>query len=174
MHVKELQIQGFRGFSALHVRPQGHVVVMGEPGAGRSDLIEALARVLDADTSRTRITTELDFWNRNTSEPIQIAVTLGELGDDLEQDFFDHLELWDRSEESLLEETEDIDDVDKDQNEWVLRLEYRARWLVDEERCEEWIFYPKESDPAVSDLRARRPLGATRRRRWWSMLQPVR
>ncbi len=27
---------------------------------------------------------------------------------------------------------------------------------------------------AVSDLRARRPLGATRRRRWWSMLQPVR
>ena len=28
--------------------------------------------------------------------------------------------------------------------------------------------------PAVSDLRARRPLGATRRRRWWSMLQPVR
>ncbi len=148
MHVKELQIQGFRGFSALHVRPQGHVVVMGEPGAGRSDLIEALARVLDADTSRTRITTELDFWNRNTSEPIQIAVTLGELGDDLEQDFFDHLELWDRSEESLLEETEDIDDVDKDQYEWVLRLEYRARWLVDEERCEEWIFYPKESDPA--------------------------
>ena len=31
-----------------------------------------------------------------------------------------------------------------------------------------------EVQRAVSDLRARRPLGATRRRRWWSMLQPVR
>ena len=148
MYVKELRIQGFRGFSDLRVKPEGHVVVMGEPGAGRSDLIEALARVLDADASRTRITTELDFWNRNTSKPIKIALTLGELGDDIEQDFFDHLELWDKSEESLLQETEDIDDVDKDQYEWVLRLEYKARWLFDEERCEEWIFYPKESDPA--------------------------
>ena len=148
MHVKELQIHRFRGFFSLRVRPQGHVVVMGEPGAGRSDLIEALARALDADASRTRVTTELDFWNRNTSEPVHIAVILGDLGDDLEQDFFDHLELWDKDEESLLEEAEDIDEFDKDQYEWVLRLEYMARWLVDEERCEEWIFYPKESDPA--------------------------
>ena len=148
MQVKELHIRRFRGFSDLLIRPKGHVVVMGEPGAGRSDLIEALARVLDADASRTRITTELDFWNRNTSEPIQITLTLGELGDDFEQEFFDHLELWDQFEESILLETEDIDDVAKDQYEWVLRLEYRARWLIDEERCEEWIFYPKESDPA--------------------------
>ena len=29
----------------MQVRPKGHVVVMGEPAAGRSDLIEALARV---------------------------------------------------------------------------------------------------------------------------------
>lgn len=148
MHVKELYIQRFRGFSSLRVKPQGHVVVMGEPGAGRSDLIEAVARVLDADASRGTNTTELDFWNRNTSEPIQISVTLGELGDDLEQDFFDHLELWDKDGESIIEEVEDIVEVDKDNFEWVLRLEYRARWIVDEERCEEWVYYPKESDPA--------------------------
>ena len=72
MHVKELSVQRFRGFSDLLVRPKGHIVVMGEPGAGRSDLIEAIARVLDADTSRTRVTTELDFYNRDTSQPIQI------------------------------------------------------------------------------------------------------
>ena len=93
MHVKEMHIQGFRGFSELRVRPKGHVVVMGEPGAGRSDIIETLARVLDAGASRTRITTELDFWNLDTSKPIRIALTLGELRGDLEQDFFDHLEL---------------------------------------------------------------------------------
>ena len=151
MHVKELSVQRFRGFSDLLVRPKGHIVVMGEPGAGRSDLIEAIARVLDADTSRTRVTTELDFYNRDTSQPIQIALTLGGLGVDLEQDFLDHLELWDSIEDRLLPETDDLESVDQGRYEWVLRLEYRAEWLRAEERCEEWVFYPKESDPA-SDL----------------------
>ena len=36
------------------------------------------------------------------------------------------------------------------------------------------IDHLRGEEAAVSDLRARRPLGATRRRRWWSMLQPVR
>ena len=44
MHVKELHIQWFRGFSVLRVMSQGYDVVMGEPSARRSDLIEALAR----------------------------------------------------------------------------------------------------------------------------------
>ena len=76
MHVKELHIRRFRGFSDLTVRPKGHVVVMGEPGAGRSNLVEGLARVLDADASRTRITTELDFHNSDTSQPVQITAIL--------------------------------------------------------------------------------------------------
>ena len=85
MQVKELHIRRFRGFLDLFVRPKGHVVVMGEPGAGRSNMIEGLARVLDAEESRSRITTELDFHNGDTSQPIQITVTLAELGPDLEQ-----------------------------------------------------------------------------------------
>lgn len=142
-----MHIQRFRGFYDLLVRPKGHVVVMGEPGAGRSDLIEALARVLDSNASRGRITTELDFFNRNTDQPIQIAVTINELGADVEQIFLDHLELWDRTEDRLLPEKENPETVDEARFEWVLRLEYRAKWLAEEERCEEWVFYPKESDP---------------------------
>ena len=76
MHVKELHIWRFRGFSDLTVRPKGHVVVMGEPGAGRSNLVEGLARVLDADASRTRITTELDFHNSDTSQPVRARLSL--------------------------------------------------------------------------------------------------
>ena len=158
MRVRELRIQRFRGFYDLRVRPKGHVVVMGEPGAGRSDLIEALARVLDSDSRRTRTTTELDFWNRDKSQPIQIALTLGELGDGLEQDFLDHLELWDKTENCLLLETDDPSEVDRDRYEWTLRLEYRAKWLQEEERCDERVFYPKESDPSSdSFLHIRRP-----------------
>ena len=58
------------------------MVILGEPGAGHSNLLEGLARVLDADASRARVTTELDFHNRDTSQPIQITVTLAELGPD--------------------------------------------------------------------------------------------
>ena len=63
MFINNWRIQRFRGFADLTVRPNGHVVVMGEPGAGRSDLIESLGRVLDSDASRGRITIELDFFN---------------------------------------------------------------------------------------------------------------
>ena len=148
MQVKELHISHFRGFSDLCVRPKGHVIIMGEPGAGRSDLIEGLGRVLDPDASRNRVTTELDFHNRDTSQPIQITVTLTELGIDLEQQFLEHLEFWDRNTDCLLTESDTPETIDKEQYEIVLRLEYVARWLSAEERSEEWVHYPKESDPS--------------------------
>ena len=131
----------------MRVKPKGHVVIMGEPAAGRSDLIEAMARVLDSDSSRTRITTELDFHNQDTSLPIQISITVADLGPDLEQNFLEHLEFWDRIDDALLVENESPEDVDGERYEYVLRLEYRARWLPAEERCEEWVHYPKESEP---------------------------
>lgn len=147
MYIKELRIYRFRGLLDISVRPKGHVVVMGEPGAGRSDLIEAVVRVLDPEASRARITTELDFHNRDTTQPIQIALTLAGLGADLEQQFLDQLELWDRTEDRLLAESENPDTIDHERFAWVLRLEYRAKWLPDEERCEEWVHYPKTSNP---------------------------
>ena len=152
MHVKEMQIRNFRGFSDLQVKPRGHVVVMGEPSAGRSDLIEALGRVLDANSSRTRITTELDFHLGDTSQPIEITLTLGELGDSVTQGFFDHLELWDTAEHQIVEEAETTEERDGHCFEWVLRLGYRAEWLAAEERSDEWVFYPKESDPAADSF----------------------
>ena len=152
MQVRELHIRHFRGFPDLLVRPKGHVVILGEPGAGRSNLLEALARVLDADASRARVTTELDFHNRETSQPIQIAVTLAELGPDLEQQFLEHLEFWDRTNECLLEESQEPETVDGQEYEMVLRMEYLARWLPAEERSEEWVHYPKESDPSTDSF----------------------
>ena len=124
---------------------------MGEAGAGKSDLVESLARVLDSDASRGRITTELDFFNRDTTQPIQIEVTIADLGAELEQEFLDHLELWDTMENRLLSESNHPATVDDDRYIWVLRLAYRAKWHPEEERCEEWVFYLKGSDPD-SDL----------------------
>jgi hypothetical protein len=120
---------------------------MGEPGAGRSDFIEALARVLDVESSRGRVTTELDFYCKDTSKPIRIELTLGDLGPELEQRFIDYLELWDTLQDHLVPELEEPEAVDRGNYEWVLRLEYRAQWLPEKEECEEWVHYPKVSDP---------------------------
>ena len=152
MHIKELRIQRFRGFPYLTVKPKGHVVVMGERASGRSDLIEALSRVLDVEANRSRLTTELDFYNQDTSLPIQIEVTLGELDADLQQVFFDHLEFWDRAEDRLLTESESPDGMDETRFEWVLRLEHVARWLPAEERGEDWIHYSKQHDPSAESF----------------------
>ena len=157
LHVKELFIQSFRGFSELTVRPKGHLVVMGEPGAGRSDLIEALGRVLNATTARTRETTEVDFYGRDIKKPIHITLTIGGLSAVHEQTFMDYLELWDSSQGLVVDELEAPAQVDNSAYEWVLRLAYWAEWLDTEDRVDDWVFYPKLSDPpSNSFVRARR------------------
>ena len=80
-----------------------------------------------------------------------------ELGPDLEQQFLEHIEVWSRTNECLLQESENPEAVDGEQYEMVLRLEYLARWLPAEERSEEWVHYPKEADPSSdSYVHARR------------------
>ena len=157
MQIRKLHIKSFRGFSELVVRLNGHVVIMGEPRAGRSDLIAALGRVLDSSAYPIRSITELDFHRSDTSRPISIGLTLGALGVEIEQDFIDYLELWNRNEAQLIPETDAPGDIDDEQNEWVLRLAYHCEWQPGEERFDDWVFYPKVSDPSTNSfVRARR------------------
>jgi len=45
MYIRRLIIRHFRGFSSITVKPSGNVVLMGEPEAGRSDIINAITSV---------------------------------------------------------------------------------------------------------------------------------
>jgi len=47
VRISRLRLHDFRGWSDLEIRPQGHVLLAGVPRAGRSDIIAALARLLD-------------------------------------------------------------------------------------------------------------------------------
>ena len=157
MRIRDLHIRYFRGFSEFRVRPNGHVVIMGEPRAGRSDLIAALGRVLDSSAFPIRSITELDFYHCNTDRPIFIGLILGDLGAEIEQDFIDNLELWDRDEAELVDEAEAPEDIDNEKYEWVLRLAYHCEWQPGGERFDDWVFYPKVSDPSTNSFaRARR------------------
>jgi putative ATP-dependent endonuclease of OLD family len=53
MRIRQLSISSFRGWRGLELRPGLHSLVVGVPRAGRSDLIEALRRVLDPESTRT-------------------------------------------------------------------------------------------------------------------------
>ncbi|WP_436800733.1 hypothetical protein [Streptomyces cyaneofuscatus] len=52
-------IEGFRGWGHLDARPGSHVLVAGVPRAGRTDLITALALVLDPDAARGAVLSDL-------------------------------------------------------------------------------------------------------------------
>lgn len=88
MRVLRLDIRNFRGFRGVTIHPNGHVVLVGEPRAGRSTVVEALRRVLLPDATRLPLTDDLDFNGRDRSRRIEIEVALGALGDALEQEFF--------------------------------------------------------------------------------------
>src|SRR5438309_3606157 len=104
MQVKSLRLVNFRGFRDAYIEPRSHVVLVGEPRAGRSDVIEALRRVFNADSTRFPLTEPLDFHAGNVARRAGVMVVIGGLGADLEQRFFDQLEVWDSQGRQLVPE----------------------------------------------------------------------
>jgi putative ATP-dependent endonuclease of OLD family len=177
MRIRQVRISAFRGWQELELRPGRHALVVGEPRAGRSDLIEALRRVLGPDSTRTP-PDEFDVYL-----PIQTG-TDGEVctdgggtgGGDVPDARDDATEaapdirraevevvladLGEALEQHFFRRLElwDRDDdalviestaeqLDKDRHELVLRLCYRLRWNPEERVGEHWVDYPKTSDP---------------------------
>jgi putative ATP-dependent endonuclease of OLD family len=149
VRVYRLELRHFRGFEEASIEPHGHVVLVGEPGGGRSDVVDGLARVLAADSTRLRSPDELDFFGGDTSKRSEVEATLGELGPDLEQLFFDHLEVWEREDHRIVDELADPQLLDRDAYDFVVRLCYRESWVKGEERADHWVDFPKTSDPDV-------------------------
>ena len=145
MEIYSVSIRHFRGFGALELTPNRHAVIAGEPRAGRSSLVEALFRVLSPNGARGSVGDDLDFTDRDQGKRAEVEVVLGDLGDDLAQQFFDQLEFWKPDEKCVIDELEAPEDLDS--YEQVVRLCYRLRWNSDEEIGEQWVDYPKLADP---------------------------
>ena len=64
MRISRLQLQNFRNFRDLDIALGEHVVIVGENGVGKSNLIQALRLVLDPALPDThRALREEDFWD---------------------------------------------------------------------------------------------------------------
>ena len=150
MFVSRIRVQRFRGFEALELSLNGHVAVVGEPRAGRSDLLLALRRVLHPRSTSTRLD-PLDIHQPVTDALTEVEVSLTDLGDDLEQLLDPYLELLNH--ETGLPASKD----DEQEPELGVRLCYRARYDNETDTGEHWVDWARDSDPANDTFaRARR------------------
>jgi predicted ATP-dependent endonuclease of OLD family len=97
MYVARVRLHRFRGYAEQVIAPARHAVVVGEPRAGRSDLIMGLRRALDPRSwSRTPDVADLyqptpEQKDAPDAETV-VEVTLLGLGAELEQDLDDRLD----------------------------------------------------------------------------------
>lgn len=147
MRIARVEITRFRGFESFVFVPRQHVVVVGEPRAGRSDLIAALRRIMDPRSMASR-PSEWDVFRPlptspsaedDITDPIQtsIQISLLELTDKTEQELQDRLELLD----PVTGQLADVDEIDH--AELGIRLRYCLQYDPDEEQLQHWIEYPK-------------------------------
>jgi putative ATP-dependent endonuclease of OLD family len=149
MRILTCTVDHFRGFDHIEVVPRGHVLLVGEPRSGRTDLLAALGKVLETDIGRLD---ELDFHRGDTAHDVSIEITLGDLDHEIRQRFLDQLEFWDPDVGSLLVGVADPAALGA-QAVPVVRLGYRGRWDPDEERADQTIYWAKTSDPSTDALR---------------------
>ncbi|MBS1893353.1 MAG: hypothetical protein JST59_18800 [Actinobacteria bacterium] len=140
-----MSIRNFRGLEKLEFLPDEHVLLVGEPRAGRSTIIDALYRALSPNGSRGTVGHDLDLFGRDRGLRAEVEVVLGDLDEDLTQRFYDQLEFWDDDENELVEELDEPDQLEGLQP--VVRVCYRLRWNAEEESAEQWVDFPKSADP---------------------------
>ena len=149
MRIARVQITRFRGFESFILHPRENVVVVGEPRAGRSDLVAAFRRVLEPRSVMMRPSEwdvfrplpeppSLDDDEVETATPsTSVEISLVELADETEQVLQDRLEL-------LSPTTGELAGVDEnDGAELGIRLRYCLPYDPDEEQLKHWIEYPK-------------------------------
>lgn len=142
-----MRIQRFRGFEDAELVLPADVVFAGEPQAGRSDLIEALRRVLDPRSTRARID-PLDIHRPIVDETLtEVEVTLLELGAQLETLLSDSLEAFDPETASPAETGGGAGAV------LGVRLCYRIRYDLDADSGDHWVDFPARSDPAANSFK---------------------
>lgn len=160
MRITRLRARNFRGWSDLDLKPRTHALVVGEPRAGRSDIVAALNRVLDPRSTRLQPTTN-DIHQQVASGAApssqgpaadavaalagyaEVEVTLAELPVDLEQEA-------DGAVEPLLSDGT----VDDSGNAAAtaplgLRLAYRVSYDPATDALEHRVYYPAISSPSM-------------------------
>src|SRR5258706_7343071 len=148
-----LLINNFRGWERLDLRPRSHVLLAGVPRSGGSDIVAALRRVLDPESSRARpsdlhqrvIVAETPQEQASTdaqveSAPIrahfaEVEVTLTDLDPEVQQLFDGFLEPMDP--DGQASDGDAGPSVDQ-----CVRLTYRLSYDADADVIEAFVYFP--------------------------------
>jgi len=150
MRIARIEITRFRGFESFVLVPREHVVVVGEPRAGRSDLIAALRKVLEPRSTMSR-PSEWDVFRPLPVPPPPGGDEEDEVANPLTSIEISILELADETEQALQDRLELLspttgEPAGKDENDDAklgVRLRYCLQYNPDEEQLQHWIEYPK-------------------------------
>ncbi|MEU9089749.1 hypothetical protein [Streptomyces sp. NPDC048428] len=176
-----LLITDFRGFKSLDLRPRDHAVVAGVPRAGRSDVIEALVRVLDPEAAHAPSLLDLHRSvpvegkdEGNSAQPLvgseaippepveplrtstaEVEVTLSDLDPEIEQLVDGYLQPLDAT--GIASEDDDADPSAPQ----CVRLTYRLSYDHETEALESLVYYPARGNPETNQF-ARVPASVRR------------
>lgn len=150
MRIARIEITRFRGFESFVLVPREHVIVVGEPRAGRSDLIAALRKVLEPRSTMSR-PSEWDVFRPLPVSPPPGGDEEDEVANPLTSIEISILELADETEQALQDRLELLspttgEPAGKDENDDAklgVRLRYCLQYNPDEEQLQHWIEYPK-------------------------------
>ncbi|MCX5173827.1 MULTISPECIES: Rossmann-fold NAD(P)-binding domain-containing protein [Streptomyces] len=167
-----LLITDFRGWKSLDLRPRDHAVVAGVPRAGRSDVIEALARVLDPEAAHGPSLSDLhqtapvegdgedqtsqfeagsEAASPESAAPVrastaEVEVTLSDLDPEIEQLVDGYLQPLDAT--GMASEDDEADPSAPQ----CVRLTYRLSYDHETEALESVVYYPARSNPETNHL----------------------
>lgn len=139
MKICQVKVENFRGIRSGRVVLSGHSVLVGDNNVGKSTLLEAIDLVLGPERlSRRPVVDEHDFYAGQylgaEGEPVEIhiEVIVGDLSEEQQRYFREHIEWWDTENEELLAgppaEGTDAAGVTP-----ALRLAFRAAYDPDED-----------------------------------------
>ena len=74
MAISRIRIENFRSISTCDFKPGSLCTLVGENNAGKSNILDALGRVLARDWVSVGLFDDTDFHRRNTESPIVIEI----------------------------------------------------------------------------------------------------
>ena len=150
VQIRELQIENFRGITRLAWRPRGHLIaIIGSGDSRKSTILDALEAAM---SSRWFQFTDADFPQCDTSKPLEIRVTVGDLPTEAVRDkrFGLHLRGWTTSGELRDEPADDDEEV------------VTVRLTVDASLEPAWELVTDRSEPRTLSQRDRALFGIAR------------
>ena len=90
MRIESVGIKNFRAFKDCTIHFDDYTCLVGANGVGKSTVLAALNVFFgyqDGNATDVRNLADEDFFQKDTSEPIEIKVTFGDLSDEAREDF---------------------------------------------------------------------------------------